>query len=116
MLYLPHTIIDVGWWFPLSCPRLPSGRIDYAIGHPMDRIPGDGEMPSARTHIRDIGRYVARIVADPRTLNKSVFAYNEVLTQHQVFDIFERLSGETLERKYVRLPSNVSFQSASLAA
>lgn len=61
-------------------------------------------MPSARTHVRDIGHYVARIVADSRTLNKAVFAYNEVLTQHQIFDILERLSKESLERKYVCYP------------
>ncbi|KAH7200653.1 isoflavone reductase [Fusarium oxysporum] len=99
-IYLPYTLIDVGWWFPLSTPRLPSGRIDYALGSPMDRIIGDGEVPSARTHVKDVGRYVAKIVADTRTLNKAVFAYSEVLTSHEIFDIVERVSGEPLERKY----------------
>ena len=100
-IYLPYTVIDVGWWYQISPPRLPSGRIDYAIGSPADQIIGSGDAPSARTHLRDVGRYVARIVVDPRTLNKAVFAYSEVLSQHQVFDIIERASGETLERKYV---------------
>jgi hypothetical protein len=86
----------------LSSPRLPSGRIDYALPFPNDRILGDGKAPSARTHIKDIGRYVAKVIADPRTLNKSVFTYSEVLTSNEVFNIVERLSGEDLERKYVR--------------
>lgn len=44
---------------------------------------------------------MARIVADPRTLNNSVFAYNEVSTENEVFELVERLSGEKVERKYV---------------
>ncbi|KAJ8100207.1 putative pinoresinol-lariciresinol reductase 3 [Lipomyces tetrasporus] len=100
-IYLPYTVIDAGWWYQLSAPRLPSGRIDYGLLAPMERLLGDGSVPSALTHVRDIGRYVARIVADPRTLNKMVFAYNELLTQEQIFDKLEKLSGEKLERSYV---------------
>ena len=100
-IYLPYTFIDVGWWFQLSSPRLPSGKIDYALQFPNDSILGDGKVPSARTHIKDIGRYVAKVIVDPRTLNKSVFTYSEVLTTNEVFDIVERLSGEALERKFV---------------
>lgn len=100
-IYLPYTVIDVGWWYQISPPRLSSGRIDYAINYPLEQITGDGNTPSARTDVRDIGKYVARIVADSRTLNRSVFAYNEVLTENEVFEILERLSGEKVERKYV---------------
>lgn len=56
------------------------------------------------THLDDVGRYVARIVADPRTLNKMVFSYSELLTQEEVWNTVERVSGEKLERKYVRYP------------
>lgn len=59
-------------------------------------------MPSALTDVQDIGRYVAKIIADPRTLNKMVFAHSEVWTQQQIFDKVEELSGEKLERNYVR--------------
>jgi hypothetical protein len=100
-IYLPYTVIDVGWWYQISAPRLPSGRIDYAISFPSDRIAGDGTVPVARTHLKDIGRYVAKIIADPRTLNKMVFAYSEVSSQSQVFDTLEKVSGEQLERNYV---------------
>ncbi|KAH6869175.1 hypothetical protein B0T10DRAFT_533951 [Thelonectria olida] len=67
-VHLPYTIIDIGFWYQLMLPRLPSGRIDYALP--------------------DIGRWVARIIADPRTLNKMVFAYNTA-------------SGEEVDRNYV---------------
>ena len=33
---LPYTIIDVGWWYQISYPKLPSGKVDYAISLPAD--------------------------------------------------------------------------------
>lgn len=67
-------------------------------------IIGDGNTPSALTDLRDIGHYVARIIADPRTLNKMVFTYNELLTQDQIYRLMEHLSGEKIERTYVCFP------------
>ncbi|KAJ0269911.1 hypothetical protein Brms1b_012369 [Colletotrichum noveboracense] len=58
-------------------------------------------MLSAITDVRDIGTYVARIIADPRTLNHMVFAYNELITQNQVYDLLEKMSGEKVERNHI---------------
>ena len=99
-LYLPYTIIDVGWWYQISSPELPSGKIDYAIGIPGQRIPGDGNVPSALTDLRDIGRYVARAIVDERTLNQMVLVYNEMWTRNQIYDTLEKISGEKLPRHY----------------
>lgn len=99
--YIPYTAIDVGWWYQISPPRLPSGRIDAGLLWPAEFLLGDGAAPSAMTDLADVGRYVAKIVADPRTLNKMVFAYSELLSQKQVWDTVEKVSGEKLERKYV---------------
>ncbi|PWI64280.1 hypothetical protein PCL_11312 [Purpureocillium lilacinum] len=99
-VFLPFTVIDIGWWYQLALPRLPSGRIDDALLMPMENIAGEGNVPSALTHLDDIGKYVSRIVADPRTLNQMVFAYNELHTQNQVFDMLERISGEKIKRKH----------------
>ncbi|KAJ4264346.1 hypothetical protein NW762_005542 [Fusarium torreyae] len=99
-IYLPYTVIDVGWWYQITLPRLPSGRIDYAITFPAGHIAGDGNKPSALTDLGDIGHYTARIIADPRTLNQMVFAYSELYTPNQVYDLLEKLSGETIERNY----------------
>ncbi|KAH8684066.1 hypothetical protein BGZ61DRAFT_455592 [Ilyonectria robusta] len=100
-VHLPYTVVDVGWWYQVNLPKLPSGRIDYAAMETSDGIAGDGNIPFALTDLRNIGNYVARIIADPRTLNRMVLAYNEVYTQNQVYDLLEKLSGEKLERKYV---------------
>ncbi|KAM5384529.1 hypothetical protein ACJZ2D_001274 [Fusarium nematophilum] len=98
---LPYTIIDVGWWYQVNLPRLPSGRIDYAVMETSDGIAGDGNVPVALTDLRDIGPYTARIISDARTLNRMVFAYNEVFTFNQMYDLAEKVSGEKLHRKYV---------------
>ncbi|EWZ82193.1 hypothetical protein BFJ70_g5415 [Fusarium oxysporum] len=98
---LPYTIIDIGYWYQLMLPRLPSGRIDYALPLTLGGIAGDRNTPCAFTDLQDIGRWVARIIADPRTLNKMVFAYNAVLTMNQVYDMLEEASGEKIDRNYV---------------
>ncbi|KAA8647012.1 aromatic alcohol reductase [Aspergillus tanneri] len=100
-LQLPYTIIDVGWWYQLSFPRLESGRADYAMTTANNEIVGDGNTPLALTDLRDIGRYVARIIVDDRTLNKMVLAYNTVLTQNQIFDLLEEISEEKVVRNYI---------------
>ncbi|KAI1413320.1 NAD(P)-binding protein [Hypoxylon sp. FL1857] len=111
MLRLPYTYIDAGWWYQLSLPRLPSGRFDDVLppGSLSDFPIGlDGNVPSALADIRDVGRYVARIIADPRTLNKRVHVYNEVYTQNQIYNTVEKLTGETLPRTYISQEEVVS--------
>ncbi|RBR10679.1 uncharacterized protein FIESC28_09385 [Fusarium coffeatum] len=97
-IYLPYTIIDVGLWYQVSLPPLPSGKIDYALKFPATVIAEDGSHATAITDLRDIGKYLARIITDDRTLNKSVFAYNEVWTQEQIHSHLEKVSGEKIPR------------------
>ncbi|RKK08128.1 hypothetical protein BFJ68_g16307 [Fusarium oxysporum] len=100
-IHLPYTVVDIGWWFQITLPRLPSGRIDFAYSGMADAIPGDGAKPSAFSDNRDVGKYVARAIVDPRTLNQQVFFFSEMLTLNQVYDLLERLSGESIPRKYI---------------
>lgn len=100
-LWLPYTVVDVGWWYQLAYPRLPSGRVDYAMTSGNDEIIGDGNMPTALTDLRDIGRYMAMIISDPRTLNKKILAYNLVLSQNKIYELMEELSEEKIDRNYV---------------
>ncbi|KAF7324093.1 Glycoside hydrolase [Mycena kentingensis (nom. inval.)] len=96
-LYLPYTIIDVGFWHQVSFPRVPSGRFDEANTIPWSQtIHAGGTARNMLTDLRDIGRFVARIVKDARTLNKYVVAYGDVLTQQEIFKIAEEVSGESI--------------------
>lgn len=67
----------------------------------MPDTPGDGNVPNALSDVRDIGKYAAKIIADPRTLNKFVLSYSEVFTFNQIYDLMDEVSGEKSERKYV---------------
>ncbi|KAI8931457.1 hypothetical protein NX059_011783 [Plenodomus lindquistii] len=100
-LYLPYTVIDVGWWYRATLPRVPSGKLDSAISFPETLIGADGNVEFAGVDVADIGTYVARIIADPRTLNKQVFAYSQVTTQNHIWDTMEALTGETIPRTYL---------------
>lgn len=97
---LPYTSIDVGWWYQNTLPSLPSGKIDYAVKFPLSTIYATGDLPTSLTDLRDIGLYVARILADPRTLDASVFVHNEVRTQEQILSLLERLADEKVPRTY----------------
>lgn len=102
-IYLPYTIIDVGLWYQVSLPALPSGKIDYALKFPTTIMAEDGSHASAITDLRDVGKYVAKIITDERTLNKYVFAYNEVWTQEQIHSHLEKVTGEEIPRNKVSL-------------
>lgn len=62
---------------------------------------GDGDTPSAITDKRDVGRYVARIIQDSRTLHQYVFAYSELWTPNEIYALFAELSGEEALPTYV---------------
>ncbi|PGG99547.1 hypothetical protein AJ79_08484 [Helicocarpus griseus UAMH5409] len=99
-LVLPYTVIDVGFWHQFSYPRLPSGRVDYAMMMPNSTIHGDGSAPNLLTDLRDVGPFVARIIADDRTLNKYIYTWSDVLSENEIFNIVEEMSGEKIEREY----------------
>ena len=52
-----------------------------------------GEVKQALTDLRDIGKFVARIIADKRTLNRYVLVHSEEHTQNEIFALAKRVSG-----------------------
>ncbi|KAJ7286373.1 hypothetical protein C8J57DRAFT_1446898 [Mycena rebaudengoi] len=116
-LYLPYTVIDVGFWHQLSFPPLPSGCVNYAtVIPPRPDIHADGNAPTMLTDLRDIGPFVARIIKDPRTLNKYVVTYSDVLSENEIFAILEEMSGEVIERKYVSVDEVIASRARATAA
>ncbi len=112
-LYLPYTMIDVGWWFQLAVPPVPSGKLDAGIVWPFF-MTGTVDVPLALTDLTDVGRFAARIITDPRTLNKLVFAYDEVSTLNQIWDVVEKETGESISRKSVSVRPASSDHPVSL--
>lgn len=93
-IHMPYTVIDIGYWHEIMTPRIESGRLDHRALYSTFFFVDEGSAPCATIYLPDVGRYVARIIADPRTLNRMVFAYGEVTTQRAAVDMIERLSGE----------------------
>ncbi|KAJ4258887.1 hypothetical protein NW762_007974 [Fusarium torreyae] len=93
-VYLPYTIIDIGFWHEVMIPRIDSGRLDHVALYSKYFFVDDGSAACATTHIDDVGPYVACIISDPGTINRMVFAYGEVVTQHDIVQFIEDRSGE----------------------
>ena len=71
------------------------------------------------TDKRDIGKYIARITQDDRTMNKFVLAYSECWTTNEIYSLMEKLSGEKLPRNYVpesEIRSRLEAANKTLAA
>ncbi|KAJ7642070.1 hypothetical protein FB45DRAFT_737838 [Roridomyces roridus] len=118
-LFLPHTVIDVGYWHQISWPRIPSGRVDYAlvaVRNPNMEFHAGGDTPNMLTDLRDIGRYVARIIQDPRTLNKAVATYSDVLSEREIFTMMKEMSGEDIPTKEVTAEEIVASRARAVAA
>jgi len=49
----------------------------------------------------DVGKFVARIIAEPRTINKRVMAAGASLSFNEMFGIAEELTGEKPVLKHV---------------
>jgi hypothetical protein len=92
---LGFTIIDVGNWYQVSFPRVPSGRFEYAAINPSNEVYAGGTTPNMLMHQRDVGRITVQIIKDDRTLNKRVYACGEVLSQNDIYAIIEEKTGKS---------------------
>lgn len=91
---VPYTIIDVGFWYQIFVPTTPSGKLDYALAAPANEMVAGGDSPNILTDLWDLGRFVAKIILDERTLNKYVYTWGEVLTQNETVKLVEEETGE----------------------
>ncbi len=102
-LGLGHTFIDVGWWMQLYLP-LPLRSAAGAGALKMSRhVYGPGDSRTLLTDLDHIGVYVARILADPRTLGRAVQVWEDERTQLEAREIGERASGDGDALKSLRV-------------
>ena len=100
---LGFTIIDVGFWYSISIPRVPSGKFDYAVLVTLNEVVNGGTAKNMLVDKRDIGRITVRMIKDDHTLNKRVVAWGDLLSQNEVHQIIEEKTGEKLELVAVRV-------------
>ncbi|KAH8825525.1 hypothetical protein DL96DRAFT_1530174 [Flagelloscypha sp. PMI_526] len=90
---IPHTFIEVGWWVNNMYP-LPHNMDSYMIPGLGKETYGTGKVPVSWTDYVNIGKLVALIVADPRTLNQAVHAYDGEATLEETWGAASKVSGE----------------------
>ncbi|TBU43861.1 NAD(P)-binding protein [Dichomitus squalens] len=93
-LQLPFTFIDVGWWMQTYLPLPQRTIVPEHCRAFTETIVGKGEAKNLVTDYRRIGTYVARIIADPRTLNRSVIVWEDEVSQQTAQQLAEQYSGE----------------------
>ncbi|TDL14037.1 NAD-binding protein [Rickenella mellea] len=93
-----YTFVDVGMWIQVAFAPAEKSQEKYPGQFDLWRtIIGKGNVKSAFTDIADIGVFVARIIADPRTLNQYVFCWGDEATKQEIFNIAEKFSGDKFE-------------------
>lgn len=111
-LGIPHTYIDVGWWMQLTLPLPTRSKVPDVWKEGSWTLHGAGDTKMLVTDLRHIGVFVARIIADPRTLDRSVIAWEEELTELETHEIGERASGEADVLKAKRSHVSLAFLTA----
>lgn len=61
----------------------------------------DGSVKTGITDLKDIGRFVSLIINDTRTLNHMVYLFGEVMSQREIFNLMEEVSGEKIKTQIV---------------
>ena len=93
-LGVPYTIIDVGWWSQLYLPLPLRSAVPQHLKDMSWMVYGTGETRNLLTNLNHIGTWVARIIADPRTLNKYVIIWEDETTQENAYELGVRYSGD----------------------
>jgi len=94
---LGYTFIDVGYWMNLLVPVEP----EHSEYPGIDFIPcnsyaiyGTGEVKTAVIARSDIGKFVAEIIGDERTLNRYVFCRGDEKSQNEIWEIARKVKAE----------------------
>ncbi|KAI0692308.1 NAD-P-binding protein [Cerioporus squamosus] len=114
---IPHTFIDVGWWMQLYLPIPLRSKAPIEFKSLTYRIAGSGKIPILLTYNGHIGTFVARIIADPRTLNQAVIVWEDSASQLDAQEIGARVSGdgEKLKKLYTNVTTEEILQAAAAA-
>jgi uncharacterized protein YbjT (DUF2867 family) len=99
--HLGFTIIDVGFWYQASIPKVPSGRFDSAIFMPNNDVVNGGETPNMLIDARDVGKITVELIKRKDTLNKRIIAYGELISQNEIHQMIEAETGERLVLTHV---------------
>ncbi|KAH8823145.1 NAD-P-binding protein [Flagelloscypha sp. PMI_526] len=87
-----YTFIMIGWWLELMLPY-PTSIQANIIERLQNIFTGDGNTRLLSTSMHSIGAHVALILADPRTLNRTVITYDGNLSLTEARNMAEKITG-----------------------
>ncbi|KAG9225639.1 hypothetical protein CCMSSC00406_0007496 [Pleurotus cornucopiae] len=90
-LGLPHTFIEVGWWLSGMFPPPHSARNTLMT---QKVYVGDRSQKLIYSTLPTIGKMVARIIVDPRTLNQTVVVYDGEISINETWKVAAKVTGE----------------------
>ena len=104
-LGVPYTTIDVGWWMQFYLPLPLRSDVASEIKATSWAVYRKGESKNLLTNLDHIGTYIARIITDPRTVNKAVIIWEDEVLQKDAYEIGARISGDgdALRTKYIQV-------------
>ncbi|KAL0057042.1 hypothetical protein AAF712_016334 [Marasmius tenuissimus] len=94
---IPHTFIQVGMWPDASFPFPHAVNGDLIANSFQKQFNGPGNVKTSWTALERVGEFVARIIADPRTLNKTVHTWDGEFTLDEAYALASKLTGENFD-------------------
>ncbi|KAJ8089256.1 hypothetical protein PM082_014504 [Marasmius tenuissimus] len=94
---IPHTFIQVGMWPEASFPFPHAVNGDLIANSFQKQFNGPGNVKTSWTALERVGEFVARIIADPRTLNKTVHTWDGEFTLDEAYALASKLTGENFD-------------------
>ena len=108
-----HTFIDVGWGMQSYLPLPLRSTLSPKANEMAHVRPTGGAARNLLTNLHHIGTWVARILTDPRTLNRAVIVWEDEVSQREAHEIGERVSGEGDALKNKRIVVSASSRIVS---
>ncbi|KAL4258583.1 NAD(P)-binding domain superfamily protein [Pleurotus pulmonarius] len=96
-LGLAYTFIEVGTWLYVMLPPLHSAKDTLLT---LKSHPAYTRQRTIYSTIATIGKMVPLIIADPRTLNRTVVAHDGEITLEETWKIAEKVTGEDFSDYY----------------
>ncbi len=88
---MPYTFIEVGCWLQAILPYPYATPENFIV---TKTYVGDRQQKVLYTELNSIGTFVARILADPRTLNQTVITSEGEANLNEIYQVANKASGE----------------------
>ncbi|TRM70572.1 hypothetical protein BD626DRAFT_30637 [Schizophyllum amplum] len=111
---LGYTFVEVGYWMQMVLPW--PAQLTGFLADMTREVVGTGDVPLALTNLSHIGDYVARVIKDDRTLNQTVFIWEDEKTQNQGWAHTERRLGSDFVQQKKKVIPEAEFMKQLEAA